>query len=176
MNAVFRILYIGYLRLKPRLHIRVMREAWCVMRIARLHMYVKKWCVMRQSYFCWRSHPVRISWGFFHTRGHGTLSINVSTSIASAILRYFPKCFQFGCCFYIPLIKCYIVLGVPQPDWSTSPDTYHQSHHYISITIKAAQIRVEDYVMFKWVCTWLSLDHMQGSWVVPGRIHKMTSW
>ena len=54
--------------LKLRLHIRVMREAWCVMRIARLHMYVKMSCVMRRSSFCWRSHPVRISCGFFTHR------------------------------------------------------------------------------------------------------------
>ena len=67
----------------------VMHDAYCTWCV----LYVKMWCVMRQSSFCWRSHPVRISCGFLHT---GTwhliyLNISVSISIASAIVsQMFP--------------------------------------------------------------------------------------
>ena len=147
-----------------------MREAWCVKRDA--------WCVLHDSTCTSKSDAwcgkVIFAEGatqcgslvaFLHT---GTchliyLNINVSTFIASAILSQM---------FSIRMLSLYSFNKVLY----SAPDTYHQSHHYISITIKAAQIREEDYVIYKWVSTWLSLDHMQGSWGVPGRIHKMTSW
>ena len=147
-----------------------MREAWCVLHDSTCTSKSDAWCV--KVLFAEGATQCGSPGAFLHT---GTwhliyLNINVSKSIASVIL------FQMFPIRMLSLIECHIVLGVPQPDWSTSPDTYHQSHYYIAITIKAAQIKEEDYVIYKWVSTWLSLDHMQGFWGVPGRIHKMTSW
>ena len=104
---------------KLRLYIRVMR-------IARLHMYLKMWCV--RVLFAEEATQCGSTVAFLH-RGKWHLiylNINVSTSIASAILSQMFPIRMFS--LYIFPMNCHIVLGVPQQDWSTSRDTYyHQS-------------------------------------------------
>ena len=61
----------------------VMRETWCMMRIARLHMHVKMWCVMRQSFFAEEATQCVSTVAFLHTAIWLLIYLNINVSTYS---------------------------------------------------------------------------------------------
>ena len=144
----------------------VMREAWCVLHDSTCTSKSDAWCV--KVIFADGATQCGSPGAYFIHRDMAPiyLNINVSTAIASAILsQMFP----------IRMLSLYSFNKVLYSAGCSSTRLVNFSRYLSSITslyINHHKSSTNDYVMYKWVSTWLSVDHMQGSWGCPGESIK----
>ena len=136
----------------------VMREAWCVLHDSTCTSKSDAWCV--KVIFADGATQCGSPGAYFTHRDMAPiyLNINVSTAIASAILSQMLP---------IRMLSLYSFNKVLYSAGCSSTRLVNFSRYLSSITslyINHHKSSTNDYVMYKWVSTWLSVDHMQGSW------------
>ena len=122
----------------------------------------------------------------FHTHGHGTLYIylnityylNIKASTSIAYHYTVPNVSNSDAVFIFLSWSVTSHSAGCSSTWLTNFLRYARVGYVSPITLRciigwcnchkiAAQKRKEDYVIYEWVSTWLSLDPMQGSWRCP---------